>query len=54
MGKLTIGTVAIPAGSEEQRQEVKELTVLEEGSSESIFSLIFSQAGTREAEKHEQ
>jgi hypothetical protein len=54
MSKPSIGTVATPAYKEEQKREIRNLTVLEEDSNKSIFSLIFSQAGNRETKKNEQ
>ena len=45
MAKPTIGTAVTPAQGEQgwQWQEARQLVVLEEGSSESIFSLVFGQ-----------
>lgn len=43
MSKLSIGTAVTPVLEKEKKQEIKELTVLNDNSKESIYSLIFSQ-----------
>ena len=43
MGKPSIGTALTPALEKEQRQIIKELAILNDGSEESIFHLIFSE-----------
>ncbi|MBR1391334.1 MAG: hypothetical protein IJ567_07835 [Lachnospiraceae bacterium] len=44
MGKPTIGAAVTPAIRKKDKTEIKELTVLKEGSRESIYHLIFSGA----------
>ena len=44
MGKPSIGTAVTPALEKEGKQEIKELTMLEENSKESIYALVFSEA----------
>jgi hypothetical protein len=43
MSKLSIGTAVIPAQENDKKHEVKELTVLESDSKESIYHLIFEE-----------
>jgi len=44
MSKPSIGDAVTPALERERNQEIKELTVLDENSRESIFSLVFSES----------
>jgi len=41
MPKPSIGTAQIPVPEKEEKPVIQELTVLEEGSKESIYNLIF-------------
>lgn len=41
MGKPSIGDAVIPEMKEKNKKEVKELTVVEKDSKESIYNLIF-------------
>jgi len=43
MPKPSIGTAQIPVPEKEEKPVIQELTVLEEGSKESIYNLIFSE-----------
>lgn len=43
MGKPSIGGVVTPAVEREKKYVVKELTVLEEKSNESIYNLVFGE-----------
>jgi hypothetical protein len=54
MSKPSIGDAVTPALERERRQEIKELTVLKDNSSESIYHLIFSGAESESARKNEQ
>lgn len=43
MPKPSIGTAQIPVPEKEEKPVIQEFTVLEEGSKESIYNLIFSE-----------
>lgn len=53
MGKPSIGKANIVAVEKDIKHEVKELTVLEEGSEESIYNLIFNQTEAGGMESNE-
>lgn len=50
MSKPSIGTAHIPIPEKEKKTMIKELTVLKEGSEESIYNLIFAEKSTEESE----
>lgn len=43
MSKPSIGNATTPVQKQEQEIQIKELTVLEEGSAESIYNLVFKE-----------
>lgn len=53
MAKPSIGDAVTVASSGEQENEIKELTVLEHGSKESIFHMIFEEENKGEVKQDE-
>ena len=49
MSKPSIGSAVIPELAQKRKKDIKKLTVLNEGSEESIYTLIFSGAEKRSA-----
>lgn len=54
MSKPSIGAAVTPALEKEKKCEIKELTVLEDSSKESIYYLVFSEAESETLKKNDQ
>ena len=54
MGKPSIGEIIATTGEREFKNDIKELTILDSGSKESIYSLLFEEKNEGDVKEDEQ